>query len=202
MNAAGDVVLAADAWGAFRQGLVSFVARRVKSREDADDIVQQVFLNLHRRRESVRRGEAVGAWLHRAARNAIADYYRAPRRRREQAAGDTRELDVRPAAGHPESSEASAAAERECASACLGPLLDRLGEADRRSIHSVEIEGRSQAEAARLEGLSLSGMKSRVQRARRRLKDLLLERCRIRLDARGRVAGCDAMGDVCRARTN
>jgi RNA polymerase sigma-70 factor (ECF subfamily) len=180
------------AWREFHGRLRSFVARRVASAEDAEDIVQQVFLNLHRGRDSLRGRETVGAWLYRAARNAIVDYYRKPARRREVATGDTRESDARNVL-HPGLDRSGDLA---CATECLTPLVQALPEPYRRAIERVELEGASQGDAARGEGLSLSGMKSRVQRARQRLSELLQERCRIALDGRGGIASCDEPGDA------
>jgi RNA polymerase sigma-70 factor (ECF subfamily) len=51
----------------------------------------------------------------------------------------------------------------------------------------VDLEGATQQEAARRAGLSLSGMKSRVQRGRQALRAVLDACCRIDLDRRGRV---------------
>ena len=72
---------------------------------------------------------------------------------------------------------------------CLSPLVGRLPERYRRSLELTELEGRTQAEAAALLGLSVSGMKARVQRARRLLRDLLLDCCHVELDRRGAVTG-------------
>jgi len=179
------------AWVEFHRRLRSFVVRRVGSAHDADDVVQQVFLRMHRSLETLRNGEGIGAWLHRTARNAIADHYRAPARRRETLAGDTRELDRRQAPSPWD--EPGPAANRTCAG-CLRPLIDLLPAAYRRAIELVELQGSSQSAAARAEGLSLSGMKTRVQRARQRLKTMLAERCRVSLDARGGVLGCEPRG--------
>jgi RNA polymerase sigma-70 factor (ECF subfamily) len=60
----------------------------------------------------------------------------------------------------------------------------------------IDLEGLPQASAAQIEGVSLSGMKSRVQRGRRRLAELLEQCCTLTLDARGvpmdyaRTSGC------------
>jgi RNA polymerase sigma-70 factor (ECF subfamily) len=48
-----------------------------------------------------------------------------------------------------------------------------------------DLDGLTQADAARLEGVSLSGMKSRVLRGRRRLAELLSRCCELTLDTRG-----------------
>lgn len=69
-------------------------------------------------------------------------------------------------------------------SSCLQPMLARLSEEYRQAIHLVELQGLTHREAADRLGLSLSGMKSRVQRGRRQLKELLDHCCVIELDGR------------------
>jgi RNA polymerase sigma-70 factor (ECF subfamily) len=78
------------------------------------------------------------------------------------------------------------------------PLLGALPTPYRQALALAEVEGLSQREIAGLEGLSLSGAKSRVQRARRMLRAALLSCCRVELDRHGSVldyvplrAGCD-----------
>jgi RNA polymerase sigma-70 factor (ECF subfamily) len=178
---------AADAWFAFHARLLGFVARRVAVEADAEDIVQKVFLQLHRSLPRLRSSERLGPWLYQAARNAIADHYRSPARRREVPAGGVAEIE--PLLGAGEAFEADQAVD---AVACLGPLISKLADPDRRALERIEIEGMSQRDAATIEGQSLTAMKSRVQRARRRLKAALLECCRIALDGRGGVMGCEA----------
>jgi RNA polymerase sigma-70 factor (ECF subfamily) len=70
-------------------------------------------------------------------------------------------------------------------SGCLQPLLTDLAEADRQALRLVEVDGLTQAEAAHRLGLSVSGMKSRVQRARLRLRAAVEACCRVELDRRG-----------------
>jgi RNA polymerase sigma-70 factor, ECF subfamily len=59
----------------------------------------------------------------------------------------------------------------------------------------AEIEGRSQQDVADRLGLSLSGAKSRIQRGRAMLKDVLQRSCSFELDVRGRVMGCEPKPD-------
>jgi SAM-dependent methyltransferase len=73
-------------------------------------------------------------------------------------------------------------AERFVASAA-----SRLPETYRHAITLVELEGLTQAEAARMIGVSLSGMKSRVQRGRRLMRAMFEECCHLTIDVRGRV---------------
>jgi RNA polymerase sigma-70 factor (ECF subfamily) len=180
------------AWQQTHRQLHAFVARRLPRRADADDVLQHVFLQLHRQREGP---QNVAAWLHRAARNAVADFYRRPEVRREESAGSA--VDLEPLAEAVRSTEDGPAAARRAAAACLVPMIGRLPAAYGNALRLTDLEGRSQADAAAREAVSLSGMKSRVQRGRRLLKRMILEACRMERDGRGAVMACTPRGDGC-----
>ena len=177
-----------DAWRELHDQLLGFIARRVRTREDAEDILQEVMLRIHRSSGELERVERVTGWIYRSASNAIVDYYRKPARR-ELPAGW--QLDVEAAAD----SSLSAADEPEPAelrgelARCLSPLLERMPASYRQALELTEVGALTQAEAAARLGLSVSGMKSRVQRGRGLLKDLLLDCCHVELDRRGGVTG-------------
>jgi RNA polymerase sigma-70 factor, ECF subfamily len=170
-------------WHEFGDQLLNFIARRVGSRVTAEDILQDVMLRIHRNASELERVEALGAWLHTIARNAITDHYRSASVRRETAAGD--ELDWE-AAPEPEPDGPD---HRAGLSACVLTLLKRVEPKYRQALELTEIEGMTQADAAERLGISVSGMKSRVQRGRTQLKGVLVECCEIELDRRRGVAG-------------
>ena len=178
--------IAADAeaiWREFHERLLGFISRRVRSRESAEDILQEVMLRIHRQTDGIERAEAVSAWVHAIARNAITDHYRSASVRRELATGSDIDPEV---TGEPEPEGADARGEL---AACIAPLLERLPETYREALALTEIDGLTQAQAAERLGLSLSGMKSRIQRGRRQLKEVLVQCCEVELDARGGLAG-------------
>jgi hypothetical protein len=72
-------------------------------------------------------------------------------------------------------------------------MIARLPEPYQQAIVLTELQGMSQVDAARQVGLSISGMKSRVQRGREQLKDIIRRTCRIELDIRGGVIECDPL---------
>ncbi len=176
-------------WDAFHQRLRSFVARRIENPADVDDVVQDIFVRIHERIDSVEDEERVHAWIYQIARNSIIDYYRAPRRRRERLGVDT-ELDLVPA---PDVDADDSSAIEELAP-CLTPLLEQLTPTYRAALELTEVKGLTQREAATVQQISVSGMKSRVQRGRRQLHDLLRACCEIELDRRGGVINY-AMGE-------
>jgi RNA polymerase sigma-70 factor (ECF subfamily) len=174
-------------WQELQGRLRAFIGRRVRNAADVDDLVQRVLLRIVSRAGDLRRAERVHAWMYRIARNAIADHYRSPTARREQASGGILEIAAATAPGIPAPTGGDdRAALRELA-ACLPPMIGRLPPRYREAIRMAELEGVTQADAARHAGVSLSGMKSRVQRARLQLRALVEECCRVDLDRRGSI---------------
>jgi RNA polymerase sigma-70 factor, ECF subfamily len=170
-------------WAEFAPPLRGFLARRVPPGVEADDLVQEVFLRVIRHAGSLRSTDRPEAWLFQIARNALRDSLRARLRR------DGRNDAIESEDDLPAESDAAAerAAEAELAP-CLTSMVNRLPEPYRTAMTLTTVNGISQADAARQLGISNSGMKSRVQRGRDRLRDMLVRCCAIALDVRGGVS--------------
>lgn len=168
-------------WRELRTRLLSFLRRRVATPEDAEDLLQEVFTRIHENASRLGEVESVTGWVYRTAGNAVTDYYR----RRGAFARATEALAAAPSTV---SENEDAAAEEELAQ-CLRPLIATLPETYGQALELTELEGRTQGEAAETLGLSLSGMKSRVQRGRTKLKEVLLDCCHVEIDRRGGVVG-------------
>ena len=147
-----DVSLSTEGvWSELRANIRGFVGRRVRQPADVDDIVQRVFLQVHRALPTLRDS----AWVYQTTRRAIADYYRAPSHTREVPAGAA--VDLAPQVAHAADDDADGSALQEL-STCLKPLISSLGPADQQALQLVEFEGVTQVEAADRLGLSVSGM--------------------------------------------
>lgn len=165
------------AWDALRDELYRFVARRVPA-ADADDVVQEALLRIHRGLASVRAEGAIVGWMYQVTRNALADHLRATRPTAELEEDDEVAAPIDP------DDTAFAGLVR-----CVTPFVAMLPEHYREALELVELRGLTQVEAAARLGIPLSTMKSRVQRGRARLRELLEACCAIDLDARGHVVG-------------
>jgi RNA polymerase sigma-70 factor (ECF subfamily) len=174
-------------WHTLHSKLRPFIARRVASAADADDVLQDLFLRMQRGLPSLREEERFGPWVYQVARSAIAEHQRQAARHPLHGARAPVE-----AALEPEPDQT--AAERELV-ACLSLFVASLPAPYGEALTLTELEGRTQAEAAALLGLSLSGMKSRVQRGRAQLREAFEACCQIALDARGRVISCEPRPD-------
>lgn len=187
-------------WLEFGDRLRAFIVRRVRSEADAEDILQEVFLRIHKNVADVNNADRLTSWLFQVTRNAIVDYYRAPARREqvESVAGVAADDWPAPPDLAMEPDDDGARVRSELAS-CLRPIVAHLPPVYREAVVLVDLDGVTQIEAATRHGISTSGMKSRVQRGRRALKGLLVECCPVHLDAGGRIVDFDRPGSGCQA---
>jgi RNA polymerase sigma-70 factor (ECF subfamily) len=191
-----SAVRAESAWDDLHKPLLDFIFRRVRRHEDAEDVLQEVMLRIHRHRSELVSDEAVMGWIYRIARNAIIDHYRRASTRHETSVGDAMD-ETESVLVLLDKDDSSSADLREELSRCLAPLARRLPEPYRDALIMTEFEGVSQVEAARLLGLSVSGMKARVQRGREKLKTMLLDCCEVELDRRGSITDYSARSGGC-----
>jgi RNA polymerase sigma-70 factor, ECF subfamily len=181
-------------WREMVAQLRMFVRRRIADPNRADDVVAEILLRVHQNVGSLEDRERLPNWVFRIARNAIIDEYRRAGRSREQLVASLGD-DV--AEAPTEEDDPGALSEL---AGCLRPLLAGLPVEQRRAVEMIDLDGVSQADAAEYAGISLSGMKSRVQRGRTRLGELLGQCCALSLDGRGLPMdyapppGCDCAG--------
>lgn len=165
-------------WQDVASRLRPFIARRVSAVE-VDDVLQDVFVRLQRGLAGLRDEERFTSWLFQIARSSVAEHQRARARHPVPDAPGDGEL-------HAEPDEDDREASRSL-SACVALFVARLPSPYREAVTLVELEGLTAREAADMVGISVSGMKSRVQRGRAQLRQMLDECCEIALDARGKV---------------
>jgi RNA polymerase sigma-70 factor (ECF subfamily) len=150
-----------------------FVARRLASSADVDDVLQDVLLRAHGHLGELRDETRFGPWLYRIVRNSIVDHHRLAAREARQLAADPNEAD---------DDEVSSGL-----TACIAPFVARLPSPYREAVTLIDLEGMAIKQAAAMMGLTVPGMKSRVQRGRMRLRALFEKCCRVDFDARRKV---------------
>jgi RNA polymerase sigma-70 factor (ECF subfamily) len=173
-------------WSQMHQRLLSYIRGRVDKLHDAEDILQDVFVRIHANLGDVRDTENVTAWIYQITRNVITDYYR----QRAASAGVLARLAEQtdehlPSAPDREAEPDVVRRASDEFARCLEPMLGEVPEPYRQAVTLTELKGVTQKDAAEKLGLSISGMKSRVQRGRGKLKDVILECCEVELDRRG-----------------
>jgi len=192
-------LIPADARGAWRDieaRLRPYVARRVPSPAEVDDIVQEILVKIHRGLSTLQEDERFGGWVYRIAERAIADAARSRARAPLAASGEL-------PADLGASTDEAADLQLELGE-CVALFVARLPSPYREAITLTELQGLTQKDAADMLGVSLSGMKSRVQRGRERIRAMFEACCEISVDCRGRVIDCASrdLGEIpedCRA---
>ncbi|HEY5580088.1 MAG TPA: sigma-70 family RNA polymerase sigma factor [Rhodoferax sp.] len=162
------------AWTAHEPELRGWLRHRLGNPAEADDLMQDLFLKALRQGERFCSVQNARAWLFEVARNTLADRLRVAR--------ETVELPEDLAAPSDEPDTV------DTLTACLPRVLSELSAEDREAITLCDLQGMPQAEFARARGLSLSGAKSRIQRARQRLHARMTQVCQVQLDGVGRVS--------------
>lgn len=161
------------AWTKYRRQLLSFIRSKVNSPEDAEDILNEVFVRLIKQSDASAIPENVSAWLYRVTRNTIVDYYRARRpleRLPEDLSGENPDADS-----------------ITRLSKCVLPMIQAMPKAYRQPLLLSEIEGKKQKQVAAELGLTLPAVKSRILRGREKLHQSMIRCCRLHHNSAGVV---------------
>jgi RNA polymerase sigma-70 factor, ECF subfamily len=162
----------------FRQSLLAFIKSKIRSKEDAEDILQNVFIKISSNVDKLSEEERLKGWIFTITRNAIIDYYRARATKRKVVAGEELDEDFIDE-GDPDATKGL--------DQCMMGMIDLLPEDYRDIIIESEIKGVKQKDLAEKYNVAYPSMRSKVQRGRERLKQLFYNCCHIQTDSRGNV---------------
>lgn len=161
-------------WREFSNNLRLFILIRTSDESIADDILQEVFVKIHSRIDTLKDVRRLNGWIYQITRHTIIDYYRNKKTTADlpetitslKNSDNKHGVDVFP---------------------CIEAMVHRLPEKCRQAVILTTYQGLTQKEMGEKLGLSLSGAKSRSQRAREKLKDMLMECCHFELDRFGKI---------------
>ena len=161
----------------FRDQLRAFISKRVTNKEDVEDILQEVFIKAQTNVASLKETQKCIPWVFQIARNTIIDYYNKNRKKY---------LDTEIAEDLSDFSDIEAINSEEIILG-LKPFIEALPEMYRDALLAVDLMGLTQKEYSEQEGISLACSKSRVQRGRKMVKEMLMDCCTFNSDAYGNV---------------
>jgi RNA polymerase sigma-70 factor (ECF subfamily) len=165
------------AWPVIAGHVRRYLARRVPP-SDVDDLVQDVLLRVHRGLPGLTDDRRFGPWVYRIAARAVADWHA----RRDRPLPSVEDF------GAPELDADDIGVQL---AGCVGVFVARLPDPYREAIALTELEGLTQKAAADRLQISVSGVKSRVQRGRARLRAMLEACCALSFDRRRRLVRCE-----------
>jgi RNA polymerase sigma-70 factor (ECF subfamily) len=163
-------------WNSTQDKLKAFVFKHTKDKAITDDIVQDVFLKVHGKVGQLKESDKLVGWIFQITRNAITDHFRKQVKKINSydADWDSEKLSL-----------------NDCVHSCLHDMLATLPEKYKQALELTELQNVTQLDLAERLGISYSGAKSRVQRARQMLKEKMDEAYRIKVDSYGNVLVCE-----------
>jgi RNA polymerase sigma-70 factor, ECF subfamily len=173
---------ALETWKQIQHDLRRIVYRKVKDKSVADDIIQDVYIKAQENLSQLREKGKLASWIYQITRHMVMDYFRAHYTSSKQVEVD---------------SESTHNELNECVSHCLNVLLCQLPEKYQLALRLTEFENLTQLELAKRLNISHSGARSRVQRARKILKDKIQAQYIIETDAYGNVVVCENRQPCC-----
>jgi RNA polymerase sigma-70 factor, ECF subfamily len=162
----------------FQQSLLAYVRTKIRSKEDAEDILQNVFTKISAKSELLSEKDKIKNWLFTVTKNAVIDYYRARSNKKSF------QLDEALAEQlfEEETIDSTKGLEN-----CVSTMINLLPEEYRTIIEDAELHGMKQKDLAVKYNMPYPSMRSRVQRGRERLKQLFHNCCVITTDTIGNV---------------
>ena len=159
----------------YNKELKRFIKKRITNKYDAEDVLQDIVVKVHNSIDRVTDTSRIQAWLFRIAHNTIVDYYRKNNHPTMEFSEDIEDV-----------YDENLSANDEVMS-CLKSTINKLPEKQKQVIFLAEFQNMPQKELSKKLGLSISGTKSRVQRARRKIKELMVSNCGLEINGRNFV---------------
>jgi RNA polymerase sigma-70 factor (ECF subfamily) len=166
-----------DIWLKFGNKLKVFIVSKVKNESIADDILQDAFVKIHANIDKLKDDAKIQPWIYQITRNLIVDHFRGIKKDR----GELQNL-------FPDADDSS----DDFMSEALQDMIQMMGDLPPEYCEALcltELDGLSQKVYAEKKGISYTAAKARVQRARKKLKDMLMNCCHYQFDRYGTVIG-------------
>lgn len=177
----GSAKVLQEVMSVYRPRLHALAFRLTRNHHDADEIVQEAFLRAYRAAPRFRHEASLGTWLHAIATNIARNryqYWRCRRRHATFSLDTTSRVEIHNAILHAITVEASTAASEAEHSDLVEQIercMTRLSEGDRQILLLRNGQHAPYAEIARTFGIALGTVKSRIARARERLRACVIE---------------------------
>lgn len=165
-------------WQEFSNNIFDFIKKRVENEEDVKDIQQEVFIKVHLNIDKLRNISKLKSWLYQITRNVIQDYYREEKRKDFFNNQNSWENNIIRNKAYQE--------ELFC---CLDPFIKSLPKKYAQILEMNTFQGLKLEDISKKLDISLSGVKSRIQRAREILKQDFVKCCQYKIGKDGKLQG-------------
>lgn len=176
-------------WSEFNNGLHQLICRKTNHHDDCHDILQDVYIKIILNIGKIEKAENIKSYLLKIADTTVIDYHRAKSSSAGKIYNDSQSLQ----SFDPEIDKLSLT----LADCCLRPMIESMEPIYRQALIMTDLEGMTQKQYAEEAGISLSGAKSRIQRAREKLKNVILNCCTYTFDKYGNILSCKKNSENC-----
>lgn len=175
-------------WDEYKAPLKQFICRRVSNQCDVEDLLQYVFYKICLNENMLKDSGKARSWIYQITRNTIIDYYRMKQDH----------LDISEVREEKLIQEIEGKSVNYEISQCLAAMVKNLPEKYKEAIVLTEYKEMSQKDYGEAIGISNSGARSRVQRARVKLKETLMDCCALEFDSYGDIVNYEHKKDNCK----
>ncbi|KUO50851.1 MAG: RNA polymerase subunit sigma [Desulfitibacter sp. BRH_c19] len=164
-------------WNTYSSKLKAYIMRHISDNYEAEDILQEVGIRVQKNASKIKNITNIEAWLYRITKNLIIDHFRGANK--YSLIENVDEVFIPVALEHENYNKETAD--------CLLKLVEYLPAIYKEAIIECDYKGKKQSILGQKWGLSNSGSKARVQRARKNLKAVLLSCCEVKSDNAGNI---------------
>lgn len=166
-------------WNTFNKDLYKFILSRVKDKDASKDILQDSFIKIQKNISTLKDEKSLKFWIYKITYNSIIDHFRKINYDKNEFKDNfDYENSENKITGNNKTSELAE---------CIIPFINKLPEIYKEALTLTEFKNYSQLELAEHLGISYSGAKSRVQRAKIKLREIFEDCCNITTDSYGNI---------------
>lgn len=163
-----------EVWNSYHKDLQQFIISKVKDKAIADDLLQDSFLKIHTKLNTLKDITKIKSWIFTIARNSVLDYFKTANKTIEVA-----EIEIETQDKPQEHTEQD----------CLHGILKELPKKYRDPLFLSDVKGLKQAEIAKQLNLPLPTVKSQIQRGRKQIAQGFVSCCGFKIDENGQLKG-------------
>lgn len=154
----------------------AYIRSLTSDKDQIDEVTQEALIKIHKSIDTLQDQEKLTSWLKRIVYTSLMDYHR-----RQQKKYSTQLQDI------PDGTDLENNEGNQALSDCITTLLKNLPDEQRELLEMVELKGISQTQYANELNIPISTIKSRVQRAKQKLKEQITSNCFLKTDSYGNV---------------
>ncbi len=171
-------------WTKVYEKLFGYISKHTINKDDVNDIIQDTFLKVKTNIDSLKNPAKVESWIFQIARNTITDFFR-EKKKLFETEENTKEVSIEPNAFAED--DIIIKTQTQEFSKYAGFIVSELPEKYQKAVYMADIEELSMKEVAEELNISVSGAKSRVQRGRKMIKEIILKCCEVNTDKYGNI---------------